>query len=96
MVIGMAEEVGRPLPVFPGIREAAERRRAVIKELAAARREQGLSQTVVAARMDTSQSVVARLESGTVDLRLSTLEKYAAAVGRRVDLRVRPHGGSER
>ena len=94
MVSRMVEEVERPLPVFPGIREAAERRRAVIKELAAARREQGLSQTVVAARMDTSQSVVARLESGAVDVRLSTLEKYAAAVGRRVDLRVRPVGGS--
>jgi predicted transcriptional regulator len=93
MLCGM-DEVERPLPVFPGIREAAARRRAVIEELAAARREQGLSQTVVAARMDTSQSVVARLESGSVDVRLSTLERYAAAVGRAVDLRIRPARGS--
>jgi predicted transcriptional regulator len=84
------------LPVFPGIREAAERRRRLIGELAAARREQGLSQTVVAARMGTSQPVVARLESGTVDVRLSTLERYAAAVGRGLDMRVRPAGGSAR
>jgi predicted transcriptional regulator len=84
----------RPLPVFPGIREIAERRRAVIEELAASRRAQGLSQTVVAARMRTSQSVVARLESGTVDVRLSTLERYAAAVGRDLDLRVLPADGS--
>jgi predicted transcriptional regulator len=42
----------------------------------------GLSQTEVAARMGTSQSAVARLEAGDVDIRLSTLERYAAAVGR--------------
>ena len=83
----------RPLPVFPGLREAAERRRReVIEELATARRDQGLSQTVVAARMDTSQSVVARLESGAIDVRLSTLERYAAAVGRDLEWRVRPTG----
>ena len=63
------------------------------RELAASRREQGLSQTVVAARMGSSQSVVARLESGAIDVRLSTLERYAAAVGRLVDLRVRPLDG---
>jgi transcriptional regulator with XRE-family HTH domain len=80
-----------PLPPFPGFREIAERRRReVIGELAAARREQQLSQTVVAARMGTSQSVVARLEAGAADVRLSTLERYAAAVGRDLDLRVLP------
>jgi transcriptional regulator with XRE-family HTH domain len=31
--------------------------------------------------MGTSQSAVARLESGTADVRASTLERYAAAVG---------------
>jgi transcriptional regulator with XRE-family HTH domain len=69
------------LPRFPGLREAAERRRRVVQDLIAARRERGLSQTEVAARMGTSQSVVARLESGVLDMRLSTLERYAAAVG---------------
>ena len=87
-------ESERPLPVFPGLREAAERRRrGLVDELAAARRAQGLSQTVVAARMETSQSVVARLESGAIDVRLSTLERYAAAVGRDLEMRVRPPGG---
>jgi hypothetical protein len=84
------EPGGLPLPVFPGFREIAQRRRDVIEELAAARREQALSQTVVAARMGTSQSVVARLESGAYDVRLSTLERYAAAVGRDLDVRVLP------
>jgi len=40
-----------------------------------------LSQTAVAAQMGTSQSVVARLESGALDMRLSTLQRYAAALG---------------
>jgi len=45
----------------------------------------GLSQTAVAARMGTSQSAVARLESAEVDVKLSTIERYAAAVGQRVE-----------
>ena len=51
------------------------------RNLLAARSELGLSQTQVAARMGTSQSAVARLESGDADVRLSTLERYAAALG---------------
>ncbi|GAA3224213.1 hypothetical protein GCM10010468_51080 [Actinocorallia longicatena] len=53
----------------------------MIGELAARRRTAGLSQTEVAARMGTSQSAVARLEAGVSDVRASTLERYAAAVG---------------
>jgi transcriptional regulator with XRE-family HTH domain len=69
------------MPRLPGVREAAERRRAVVRRLADARQEHGLSQTAVAAQMGTSQSVVARLESGALDMRLSTLQRYAAALG---------------
>lgn len=76
-----------PLPSFPGFREMAERRR-LLGELVATRQELGWSQTAVAARMGTSQSAVARLETGTTDVRLSTLERYAAAVGRRIDWRL--------
>jgi transcriptional regulator with XRE-family HTH domain len=72
-------------PIFPGFAEMAERRRTLAAELAAQRAEQGLSQTEVAARMGTSQSAVARIESGDADVRLSTLERYAAALDRRLD-----------
>jgi predicted transcriptional regulator len=41
----------------------------------------GLSQTVVAARMGTSQSALARIEAGESDPRLSTIERYAQAIG---------------
>lgn len=59
----------------------AARRRSLAATLAARRQALGLSQTEVAARMGTSQSAVARLESGALDARLSTLERYAAALG---------------
>jgi predicted transcriptional regulator len=68
--------------VFPGFDELADRRRQVVAELTHERRRLGLSQTEVAARMQTSQSAVARLEAGDGDLRLSTLQRYAAAIGR--------------
>jgi transcriptional regulator with XRE-family HTH domain len=76
---------------FPGLTGLAARRRELVKELAKARQERGLSQTEIAARMGTSQSAVARLERGDLDVRLSTLERYAAAVDRTVDWRIRPN-----
>jgi ribosome-binding protein aMBF1 (putative translation factor) len=74
------------LPLLPGFREMALRRMAaeratLVRDLVAQRQAAGLSQTAVAARMGTSQSAVARLESGASDVRASTLERYAAAVG---------------
>lgn len=72
-------------PLFPGFAEMAERRKALSEELVARRHELGLSQTEVAARMGTSQSAVARLEAGFADVRLSTLERYAIAVGYSLD-----------
>jgi len=74
----------------PGLGGPVGRRRALIDELVRARRESDLSQAEIAARMGTSQSAVARLESGGLDARLSTLERYAAALGRTVDWQVRP------
>ena len=75
---------------FPGLEGPDGRRRALIDELVRARQESELSQTEIAARMGTSQSAVARLESGGLDARLSTLERYAAALGRTVDWQIRP------
>ena len=74
------------LPVLPGFREMALRRMSqdrgrLMRELAQRRQEAGLSQTEIAARMGTSQSAVARLETGAADVRASTLERYAAALG---------------
>lgn len=81
------------LPVLPGFREMALRRMAeqragLVRELVQQRLAAGLSQTEVAARMGTSQSAVARLESGATDARASTLERYAAAVGGEIHWRL--------
>ncbi|WP_207944728.1 helix-turn-helix domain-containing protein [Actinomadura rubrisoli] len=86
------------LPILPGFREMAQRhrrhmeqrRRQMIADLVALRKSDGLSQTEVAARMGTSQSAVARLESGHGDVRASTLERYAAAIDRSITWRVNP------
>jgi len=73
--------------VFPGFDQLADQRREAIADLVEARQKLGLSQTEVAARMGTSQSAVALLESGDGDVRLSSLQRYADALGR--DLRIR-------
>jgi DNA-directed RNA polymerase specialized sigma24 family protein len=94
-----AEEGAAPapagLPMLPGFRQLALRRMAaeraeLVRELVGQRQAAGLSQTEVAARMGTSQSAVARLEGGTTDVRTSTLERYAAAVGGQITWRL--HG----
>ena len=88
---GSAHDEG--LPLLPGFREMAirrmsEQRGRLVGELTEQRRSAGLSQTEVAARMGTSQSAVARLEAGDVDVRASTLERYAAAIGSQITWRL--------
>lgn len=84
------------LPVFPGFREMAESRRRLLGELVGQRQLLGLSQTEVAARMGTSQSAVARLEALAGDVRLSTLERYAEAVGHTLRWSLEPDPGRAR
>ncbi|MDP1633155.1 MAG: helix-turn-helix transcriptional regulator [Gallionellaceae bacterium] len=54
---------------------------AIARELIAARARAGLSQSEVAQRMGTTQSVVARLESGKRPPSMRTVERFAQAVG---------------
>jgi ribosome-binding protein aMBF1 (putative translation factor) len=68
-------------PDFPAMVDAALRARRLVASLAERRRSMGLSQTLVAARMGTSQSALARIEAGESDPRLSTIERYALALG---------------
>lgn len=84
----IVSERSRRNPGFPDLVEAALRRRQLLHELAAKRERLGLSQTVVAARMGTSQSAVARLEAGELDAKLSTVERFAAALGQKIEWRV--------
>jgi transcriptional regulator with XRE-family HTH domain len=68
---------------------AALERRELARELAERRRTAGLTQSQVAERMGTSQGQVTRFESGA-DTRLSTVARYAAAVGMKVEWAVAP------
>ena len=63
---------------------------AFLDEFLKARAAAGMSQAEVAERMGTTQSTVARLESGRGkhSPSLATLRKYARALGYRVDLRL--------
>jgi hypothetical protein len=82
-------------PDFPKLVEAAVRRRALLRELGGLREMQGRSQTDVAAEMKSSQSSVARLEGSAGDARLSTLDRYAEALGFRVQWHLLPLDASE-
>jgi len=75
-------------PGFSALVDAAMRRRAFAREMAAHRKKVGLSQTQIAAEMETSPSIVGRVESGA-DIRLSTLEKYMAALGYGLELKAK-------
>jgi len=72
---------------FPELVADAEQRRKLARKLAALREKRELSQTLVAAKMGTSQSVVSKLEAGA-DVRLSTLQRYFAAIGRKFSVAV--------
>ncbi|MGH2773006.1 MAG: helix-turn-helix domain-containing protein [Actinomycetota bacterium] len=60
----------------------------LLQELVKRRKRQRISQTTIAARMGTSQSAVARIETGDIDIRLSTLDRYAAAIGQKIVFRI--------
>ena len=72
-------EYGRLVPQF----ELAE-------ELVSARMRIGLSQKAVEKLMGTTQSMIAKLESGRAKPSLRSLEHYAAAIGARIRYQLLP------
>jgi transcriptional regulator with XRE-family HTH domain len=69
---------------------------AVVGQLIEARRAAGLTQADVAAHMGTSQAVVARLEGARRMPTFEMVARYAAAIGRRVDIHLVPAGIPDR
>jgi ribosome-binding protein aMBF1 (putative translation factor) len=49
-----------------------------------ARIEAGMTQEQIAQQLQTTKSVISRMENHATDIRLSTLEKFAKAVGRHI------------
>ncbi|MGB3053183.1 MAG: helix-turn-helix transcriptional regulator [Polyangiales bacterium] len=70
---------------FAALVADARTRLAFGRQMAERRRARGKTQTQVAALMQTSPAIVSRLESGH-DVRVSTLEKYVAALGLQLEL----------
>jgi predicted transcriptional regulator len=66
--------------------EKADAEFAVIEALVKARTEAGLTQTELAERIGTTQSAIARLESGGVSPSLATLRRYAEATGTKLQV----------
>ena len=77
------DERTRGNPAFPRLVAEAEARRKLARKLMALREKRSLSQTVVAARMGTSASVVSKLEAGG-DVKMSTFQRYCAAIGEKL------------
>jgi predicted transcriptional regulator len=71
--------------------DALEEEFALIRELLKARTRAKLTQAQVARRMGTSQSAVARLESGRSPS-LASLRKYAEATGSKVEIKLSKAG----
>lgn len=81
----------------PGVKEAYDAlgdEYALLRELLHARQQAGLSQDEVARRMGTQRPAVTRIETSLATSRhspsLSTLRKYAAAVGCRLEVHLVP------
>jgi ribosome-binding protein aMBF1 (putative translation factor) len=66
---------------------------AVVGEMIEARHAAGLTQTEIASRMGASQSVVARLENARHMPTFEISARYAAAIGRRIDIHLVPSSG---
>lgn len=49
-----------------------------------ARMEAGMTQEQIARELQTTKSVISRMENHATDIRLSTLEKFAKALGRHI------------
>ena len=75
-------------PEFKKEYDALEEEFALARELINARARAKLTQHEVARRMGTSQSAVARMESGKGLPSTSSLVKYARAVGRKIEIKL--------
>jgi HTH-type transcriptional regulator / antitoxin HipB len=64
--------------------------------LQAAREAAGMTQQQVAERLGTHKSAISRLENNAGDMRLSTLQRYAEAVGLQLVLELRAPEGEKK
>jgi DNA-binding XRE family transcriptional regulator len=53
-----------------------------------AREEAGLTQEELAARINTRKTAISRIENHAEDIKLSTLKRVAAALGKRLEIKI--------
>ncbi len=56
--------------------------------LKVAREEVGMTQSQIAKKLKTNKSAISRIEKHAEDIRLSTLQKYAKALGKKVKVEI--------
>ena len=54
-----------------------------------AREEMGITQSEIAGKLSTTKSTISRMENHADDIRLSTLRKYAKALGKSISIEIR-------
>jgi transcriptional regulator with XRE-family HTH domain len=80
-------------PAYVKEYDALEEEFTVMAAIAKARRRSGLSQAELARRMNTTQSTVARLESGRAQPSTRTLVRFAKATGHTLKISFQPVKG---
>jgi transcriptional regulator with XRE-family HTH domain len=83
-------------PTYRKEYDALEEEFTLIAAVAKARARSGLSQAQLAKRMKTTQSAVARLESGRGKPSTRTLTRFAKATGHRLKISFEPVRGSKK
>ncbi len=53
-----------------------------------AREQEGVTQETIAKRLNTSKSAISRMENHAEDVKLSTLWRYANAIGKKLNVRI--------
>lgn len=56
--------------------------------LKTAREEAGLTQEQLAQKLNTKKTAISRIENHAADIKISTLEKFAHALGKRLEIKV--------
>lgn len=56
--------------------------------LKTARKESGITQQALAEMLHTQKSAISRIENHSDDVKLSTLERFAAALGKKIEIRL--------
>lgn len=85
------EELASEIEAQPGFSEAAEkfdREYEIAVELNKARVRAKLSQKELAERLNTTQSVISRMESGRANISLAKLQQYAEACGGKLEIKI--------